>query len=30
MSDLADLQMHRSMRQRIKHYLDPGSALYFD
>jgi len=27
---LADLQMHRSMRQRITHYLSPGSTPYFD
>ncbi|GAA0597390.1 NUDIX domain-containing protein [Kribbella sandramycini] len=27
---LADLQMHRSMRQRITQYLSPGSTLYFD
>ncbi|WP_405056859.1 NUDIX domain-containing protein [Kribbella sp. NBC_01505] len=28
--DLPELQMHRSMRQRIKQYLDPGTPLYFD
>jgi len=27
---LADLQMHRSMRQRITHYLSPASTPYFD
>lgn len=27
---LADLKMHRSMRQRITRYLSPDSALYFD
>ena len=27
---LTDLQMDRSMRRRIDHYLDPGATLYFD
>jgi ADP-ribose pyrophosphatase YjhB (NUDIX family) len=29
-SKLAGLQMDRSMRRRIEHYLTPGETIYFD